>query len=305
MNFPSAVKANAWRFALAAIIMLSASLSLYWVFLVPILESPDEQTHIDYAFNIYSAGRPISIREPPQDCNIASPGYIWHVYTYYLIGSSNLNEIHANPEGKVEPNYGTRAYFDELDRNALVEMSGDVGSRPKSEFPKDGFVGTYPFGYYAVLAAWMGILQQFSGRLTVLFFGGRILSVILLALSGRRAKNRPPTKWSVATTAGYKGTRRLRQTKSVPFRGFDEVVSLTGCNSCGLLSRQDNLLSLLLSCFFIGHPFSTCYVCDVAYYPVVGRIKKRGLVSAGPLKGLEPSSFLDASRRYSKSRQCP
>src|SRR5438132_52085 len=41
----------------------------------------------------------------------------------------------------------------------------------------------YPFGYYALLAAWIRAVQICHGGITGLFFGARLLSVALLAVS--------------------------------------------------------------------------------------------------------------------------
>src|SRR5205814_4174588 len=60
---------------LTVIVVSSALLSLFWVFKVPILQNPDENSHIDYAFSIYSAGRLLNVRRAPSGWNVhARPG---------------------------------------------------------------------------------------------------------------------------------------------------------------------------------------------------------------------------------------
>src|SRR5689334_17474290 len=90
---------------LPLIVCAAAGLSLYWVFLVPIYQAPDESGHLDYAFDLYTAGRLITVREVPPAAGANS-------YTRYLASSIHFDD------GKVERNYGTGEYFRDLDRNA-------------------------------------------------------------------------------------------------------------------------------------------------------------------------------------------
>src|SRR5215207_3934761 len=81
-------------------ILLASVLSLLWVYKVPPLQNPDETSHIDYVFGIYSAGRLLNVRTPPSAWNVhprfegrkdlqgpESTPYdlISHQYTLYLI----------------------------------------------------------------------------------------------------------------------------------------------------------------------------------------------------------------------------
>jgi 4-amino-4-deoxy-L-arabinose transferase-like glycosyltransferase len=161
------------------IIVGAASLSLYWVFLIPVFQSPDEPGHIDYAFNIYSAGRLINGREPYHRWNEAPPRMPWHVYTGYLMDITNPMARSYRFDVKAPPGYGTRAFYDRLDSGAPSETVENMEGVSRVFWLPDNTV-EYPFGYYATVAAWMGILHRFSGRLTVLFFGARIFSVLLL-----------------------------------------------------------------------------------------------------------------------------
>jgi 4-amino-4-deoxy-L-arabinose transferase-like glycosyltransferase len=166
------------KIALSIIIVTSAALSLYWVFTVPIFQAPDEYVHFDYAMDIYSAGRLINGREPLADWNAPPRGL--HVFTQYLIRECDSDSMAFNPQSKAPPGYGTKAFYDNLDLNAPPENSGGLGSHPRTGF---SFIALYPSGYWAVIAAWMKLLHIFSTRITVLFFGARIFSVILLVLS--------------------------------------------------------------------------------------------------------------------------
>src|SRR5712692_10311228 len=70
-----------------AILIVAGSLAAYRVFLVPILQSPDEEKHLDYTLNIYSAGRPYTAPEPYRKWNTSPAGY--HVFTWYLMKETN------------------------------------------------------------------------------------------------------------------------------------------------------------------------------------------------------------------------
>ena len=187
-GFLAVLKGKVSLLILAAIVVSAASLSMYWVFLVPIFESPDEQTHLDYALNIYSARRLINVREPFYAWNVGlpppgqKPGIIYHVYTSYLVQVSDVKEIAFNSALRAPANYGTKLYYQNLDLHAPGEMSGDMAGQPKPwDWPgRNGYLDVYPFGYYAVTAAWMKLIRLFSGRLSVLFFGARSFSVLLL-----------------------------------------------------------------------------------------------------------------------------
>jgi hypothetical protein len=155
------------------------SLSLYRVFLVPVFQSPDEPAHLDYAFNIYSAGRLINAREPYHRWNAAPPSKPWHVYTEYLMDNTNAKAMFFHFEAKAPPGYGTRQFYDGLDSGAPSESVDSMEGVSRGLWQTD-YTAVYPFGYYAAVAAWMGVLHRFSARLTVLFFGARIFSIMLL-----------------------------------------------------------------------------------------------------------------------------
>ncbi len=45
------------------------------------------------------------------------------------------------------------------------------------------YLRTYPVGYYALVALWLGLLSRLNQGVVILFFGARLLSVLLLACS--------------------------------------------------------------------------------------------------------------------------
>jgi len=175
---------------LAAIILASVLLSICWVFKVPILQNPDENSHIDYAFSIYSAGRLLNVRRPPSEWNVqarliegiegAAYDFNSHLYTLYLIDSTDFMRIRYHPKERVSRDYGTTWYYSNLDHNAPHHPAQVPASRPQDN---PWLVTGYPFAYYTVLAIWMKALSLFSNGPAFLFFGARLFSVILLVFS--------------------------------------------------------------------------------------------------------------------------
>lgn len=145
-------------------------LALRWVFLVPIYEAPDEPTHLDYAFSIYSEGHLLNGR------HLLVGGGV-HPYTAYLGQVSRQPEIAFQPSVHVPPQYGTGAFYAGVDRGA-PSLAG--GWHPAFA---PLLLAVYPFGYYALLALWIGFLHLFTHSLVAIFFGARIFSVLLLVCS--------------------------------------------------------------------------------------------------------------------------
>jgi 4-amino-4-deoxy-L-arabinose transferase-like glycosyltransferase len=164
-----------WLAALAAVITCSCGVALAWVFVTPIFQAPDEPQHLDYALSIYAAGGLIRAADRPSLPN--GPLQVAHAYPRYLIAGTDTARVIFHPNQRMAPDYGTRQYFSNLDNSAPREKL--------RQLPTDnpGLVGLYPFGYYSLLALWIALLGHLSSSITVLFFGSRILSVVLLALT--------------------------------------------------------------------------------------------------------------------------
>jgi hypothetical protein len=158
--------------ALGLVVAASCGVSLYWVFAVPIYQSPDEPAHLDYALAIYAHGRPFNAQHTSFE---QLPPYV-HPYTLYLQERTRAFEIAHSPGAKVEPGYGTADYFARLDRDAPPADSVHVAG-------PNHLAAVYPFGYYTLLAGWIALVRQFSDSLTVTFFAARIFSVTLLAIT--------------------------------------------------------------------------------------------------------------------------
>jgi len=172
------------RLVLAAIILCSCLLTSHRALLVPMLQAPDEISHIDYAFSIYSAGRLLNVRESPSNWNVTPRTYgndwekITHVWTQYLCEATGYKEVMIREDVKVSPAYGSSQYFTQLDRNA-PHASAQNASPENNPW----LISGYPFGYYAMLAGWLKLVSLFTGSLVTLFFAARLFSVLLLACS--------------------------------------------------------------------------------------------------------------------------
>jgi hypothetical protein len=162
---------------LGAIIAGAAGLSLTWVYLVPIYQSPDEPVHLDYALcllehrALFRASDVSAIRT-----NRDYDFYLLHPYTQYLLDRCECATVTYNDQAKVPPGYGTEAFFENLDRDKPSRDSITI-DRPPS------LVTWYPFGYYALLALWLKGVHFFSGSICTIYFGARIFSVALLVVN--------------------------------------------------------------------------------------------------------------------------
>lgn len=165
--------ANAWPlFALLAIVSASAAQAVWWVFLVPIYQSPDEPAHLDYALGIHANHGLIfaqytSFGQLPTDA---------HPYTEYLRKRTGLPEVAFNPGAKMPFGYGTPAFFESLDRDAPPVKTHRVNTPCQ-------LASLYPFGYYALLAVWIQLVRYWNDGITAMFFGARLFSVALLIAS--------------------------------------------------------------------------------------------------------------------------
>jgi hypothetical protein len=214
---------------LVAIVLGAVWLSTTWVFLIPIYQAPDEHVHSDYAFCILTFGRILTAWDLPL---CLQPGSMVHPYTNFLHDYTGTAGFVGNPARKVPADYGTTTYFATLDRHAPPEQLVPFGLH-QTLF----LLSCYLFGYYALLATWLGVVRWFSGRLAALFFAGRLFSVALLAGS---------------LLLGYATLRRLNLGRG-PAIGLTAAVGwfpLTSFVSSAI--QPDNLALLLVSlCLYL------------------------------------------------------
>jgi hypothetical protein len=156
------------RVLLSALLLVVAGVCLRWVFLVPIYQAPDEPAHLDYALALHRHGGLFRISGPPKD-RLA----LVHPYTHYLLDRSAEQTIPFHPEARMPPGYGLASFYAEVDAHRPSD------DRFSPEEPP-GLAWVYPFGYYALLACWIHLLTGLSSSLVFIFFGARLLSVVLL-----------------------------------------------------------------------------------------------------------------------------
>src|SRR6202521_1878762 len=161
------------RVMVAAVVVASAVVALAWVFFVPIFEAPDETVHFEYSTALYSAGGLVAPRDAarltvPAGRTVPDPKY--------LEDQSAVAVIAEKPDVKAPAGYGSATYYDSVDRNLRpVETTAQLFDPPLLRY--------YPFGYYLLDAAVMGVTSLFTSSPVALFFAARSLSVALLALS--------------------------------------------------------------------------------------------------------------------------
>lgn len=192
---------RAQRVALAVIVLAALLAALYGAFLLPILEGADENCHLDYAWCLASAGRLLSLGSPPLVA--LAPGQaipVVHPDLWLLTVRTDLLAVRWNPERRMPPGYGSPDYFAKLN----AESSG-LGAA----FQRNPFVmAQYPFGWYALVALWLGLVNRFDHQLVSLFFAARMTSVALLGVSlvavrGILRELRVPNLRSLLMTAAY------------------------------------------------------------------------------------------------------
>jgi hypothetical protein len=164
-------RARAADAAAICAILVAGALSTFWVFLVPVFQSPDEPAHFDYAISIYNAHRLINRADGPADW-IVSP------YTKYLMRVSDYGRIAGHSPMHVPVGYGTHAYFARIDAGA-PNLQRQTPSSGRVNY----IVRLYPFGFYALEAVWMGAVAALTHSMADVFFAGRILCVLLTMLA--------------------------------------------------------------------------------------------------------------------------
>ena len=174
------------RAALAAI-LLAGALGTAWVFIVPIFQAPDEAAHFDYAISIYAAGHLIGTAGKQRQW-IVSP------YTRYLLRATDFRRVVFHSTMREARDYGTVGYFRRLDAGAPSLKTSPMEGNDISYI-----AALYPFGFYALEAAWMKIVTVFTGSLVLAFFAARLLCVFLtmagLYFNYRTAVNIGVPRW--------------------------------------------------------------------------------------------------------------
>jgi len=193
------------RVMVAAVVMASAAVAIAWVFFVPILEAPDETVHFEYVTALYSAGGLVAPRDAAR---LTIPNGRPIPYPKYLEDQSAVAVIAEKPDVKAPAGYGAATYYDSVDRNLQpVGTSAQLFNPPLLRY--------YPFGYYLLDAAAMGVTSLFTSSPVALFFAARALSVALLVLSLVGTGGHLLVAEGDAMLAGC-GLRGIRHRRSLP-----------------------------------------------------------------------------------------
>jgi hypothetical protein len=161
------------RVVLAVIVVASSVVALAWVFYVPILQAPDETVHFEYSAALYGAGGLIA----PRDGNrYTVPAGRPFPNPAYVEDQSAVAVIAQKPFVKAPAGYGSSGYYMAVDQGAPPSASA-------TQFVDPPLLRYYPFGYYLLDAAFMGVTALFTSSPVALFFASRTLSAALLAVS--------------------------------------------------------------------------------------------------------------------------
>src|ERR1700674_3165813 len=153
------------RLMVAAVVLASAAVALAWVFFVPMLEAPDETVHFEYSTALYSAGGLVAPRDAarltiPNGRPVPDPNYLEDQWAGAVIAEK--------PDGTAPAGYGSAASYGSVDRNLQpVETTAQLFNPPLLRY--------YPFGYYLLDAAVMGVTSLFTSSPVALFFAARSL----------------------------------------------------------------------------------------------------------------------------------
>jgi hypothetical protein len=176
------VPAQLWNYGhflvLAAVVVGAAALSLWWVFLVPIYQSPDEPVHLDYALCLNERrGLFHGVVAPPGKF----PDWIQHPplahpYARYLEDAACTRQVTFRPDVRMPLGYGSQRFYREVERRAPPVETIQSERSPV-------LAAVYPFGYYALLAAWLDAVRFVHDGPVGLLFGARLFSVLLFVVS--------------------------------------------------------------------------------------------------------------------------
>jgi predicted membrane protein DUF2142 len=167
---PRELSARGAGFILAAIVAVATAVAVAWVFYVPILEAPDETVHFEYSTALYSAGSLVAPRDAarinvPAGRSIPDPTYIED--------ASAVAVIAEKPDVKAPAGYGSAAFYGAVDQGShRIEATSELVDPPLLRY--------YPFGYYLLDAAAMGLVSLATSSPVALFFSARALSAALL-----------------------------------------------------------------------------------------------------------------------------
>lgn len=161
------------RVLLASIVVVSIGIGLIWMLLVPFFQEPDENSHFDYAYQLYSVGRPYHVKDPTCARDVTPA-------VRYLERASDFYGLRFIADARVPKGYGNRGYFRTVDASAPAPANGVP--LPGSDTPCVMF--TYPAGFYAIVAGVIGLADRASGgSLVSELYAARSIGIACLALT--------------------------------------------------------------------------------------------------------------------------
>jgi hypothetical protein len=159
---------------LLGVVAVAAAVALAWVFFVPILEAPDETVHFEYSTALYSAGGLVAPRDAAR---LTVPSGRPVPYPKYMEDQSAVAVIAEKPDVKAPAGYGGASYYGSVDDGVRS------AAEPPAQLFDPPLLRYYPFGYYLLDAAFMGVTSLFTSSPVALFFAARSLSAALLVPS--------------------------------------------------------------------------------------------------------------------------
>ena len=156
------------RLYACALIAFAVTMAIGWIVYLPIFLHPDEDSHYDYALTLASVGRLMR-----GDENVV--GRDTHPTVEFLMRETHAREQRLDVHLPAAPGYGSRAYYEHLDRHAPENPVEQTIS------PAPYISRLYPFGYYAVAALAIRTSDVvFHHSAIAEFFSVRVLSTMLL-----------------------------------------------------------------------------------------------------------------------------
>jgi hypothetical protein len=226
---------------LVAIVAGSSALNVFRVYSVPILQCPDEDSHLDYVFSIFSNRGLLRAADAPRSgWNVPSVAvdYGWerisHILTLHLTQAVDMHNVRVSEANKVSADYGTSEFYAHIDASAPRAPVANPAVGPNDN---PWLIKYYPFGYYALIASVIKLVSFLTDSVTSWFFAARLVSTALLAAS-------LPVFFVLLRELRVSARRSLMVTAGFAF--FPLVQYTTSC------IQPDNLglLAVLLTTFF-------------------------------------------------------
>lgn len=155
---------------LAAIIGASTALAATWALVVPLLQDPDENVHLDYVLALQAAGHPLTARDGRQE---PDPSIPVSPLLALLEQATQFEDVRQHPGQPMPTGYASPAFQASLDARA-------ANLPPPAELPF--LVSYYPVTFYAIDAVVIAAALPAMGAFEAVI-AARLVSVALLAIT--------------------------------------------------------------------------------------------------------------------------